>query len=75
MQCHFRFYIYIILVDLFFSTFLSISHNKLEFFAGLGPLASVMDVATKLQFSFEVYDHKNTGELRRDDIMVVLSGA
>ncbi|KAL3767999.1 hypothetical protein ACHAWU_005457 [Discostella pseudostelligera] len=47
--------------------------DPLEFFAGLGPLASVMDVATKLQFSLEVYDHEKTGRLNRDDLMTVLS--
>ena len=40
----------------------------------LGPLASVMDVATKLQISLEIYDHNNTGHLSRGDLMTVLSG-
>jgi len=53
---------------------LSFLLSKLEFFAGLGPLATVMDVATKLQFSLEVYDHKKSGRLSKDDLMTVLSG-
>lgn len=46
--------------------------DPLEFFAGIAPLASVMDVATKLSFSLEVYDHKKSGIINRKDLVRVL---
>mmetsp|Transcript_13391 Transcript_13391/g.28971 ORF Transcript_13391/g.28971 Transcript_13391/m.28971 type:complete len:207 (+) Transcript_13391:150-770(+) len=46
--------------------------DPLEFFAGISPLASVMDVATKLKFSLEVYDFKKSGQINRDDLVTVL---
>ena len=47
---------------------------KLEFFAGIAQLASVMDIDTKLQFSLEVYDYKNNGRVSRKDLVTVLEG-
>ncbi|KAL7526820.1 hypothetical protein ACHAXR_001666 [Thalassiosira sp. AJA248-18] len=46
--------------------------DPLEFFAGIGPLASVMDVKTKLKFSLEVYDYKKSGRISREDLVTVL---
>lgn len=46
--------------------------DTLEFFAGISPLASVMDVATKLKFSLEVYDYKKSGRITREDLVTVL---
>jgi len=46
--------------------------DPIEFFAGLGPLASVMDVRTKLKFSLELYDYKKTGQISREELVSVL---
>lgn len=46
--------------------------DPLEFFAGISPLASVMDVDTKLKFSLEVYDHQKSGRMSREDLITVL---
>lgn len=46
--------------------------DPLEFFAGIAPLASVMDAKTKLKFALEVYDHKKTRRISREDLVTVL---
>lgn len=46
--------------------------DPLVFFSGISPLASVMDVATKLKFSLEVYDYKRSGRITREDLVTVL---
>ncbi|KAL7553564.1 hypothetical protein ACHAWF_016862 [Thalassiosira exigua] len=46
--------------------------DPVEFFASIGPLASVMDVPTKLKFSLEVYDYKKSGRISRNDLVTVL---
>lgn len=46
--------------------------DPLEFFAGIGPLASVMDVVTKLKFSLELYDYKKSGRISREELVTVL---
>lgn len=46
--------------------------DPLEFLAGIGPLASVMDVAAKLKFSIEVYDYKKSGRISREELVAVL---
>mmetsp|Transcript_21385 Transcript_21385/g.37750 ORF Transcript_21385/g.37750 Transcript_21385/m.37750 type:complete len:157 (-) Transcript_21385:405-875(-) len=48
--------------------------DPLVFFTGISPLASVMDVATKLKFSLEVYDYKRSGRITREDLVTVLDG-
>lgn len=53
-------------------TYTQTTHTKLEFFAGIAPLASVMDVATKLKFSLEVYDYKKSGRISREELVTVL---
>ncbi len=46
--------------------------DTLTFFAGISPLASVMDVNTKLQFAIEVYDYKKTGRVSRGNLVRIL---
>lgn len=46
--------------------------DTLTFFAGISPLASIMDVNTKLQFAIEVYDSQNTGRVSRVDLVRIL---
>jgi len=46
--------------------------DPLAFLAGIGPLASVIDVAAKLKFSIEVYDYKKSGCISREDLVAVL---
>lgn len=46
--------------------------DTLTFFAGISPLASVMDVNTKLQFAIEVYDYKKTGRVSRGSLVRIL---
>mmetsp|Transcript_988 Transcript_988/g.2069 ORF Transcript_988/g.2069 Transcript_988/m.2069 type:complete len:211 (-) Transcript_988:1167-1799(-) len=46
--------------------------DPLEFFSGIGPLASVMDVGTKLTFSLELYDYNKTGRISREGLVTVL---
>ena len=48
--------------------------NMLLFLAGICPLASTMDVATKLQFALELFDVNRTGRLRLDDALRILGG-
>ncbi|KAL7447916.1 hypothetical protein ACHAXS_000107, partial [Conticribra weissflogii] len=45
---------------------------KVVFFAGLSPLASVLDVSTKLRFAFQVFDHKKTGRISRERLEAML---
>lgn len=47
---------------------------KLLFLAGVSPLASVMDVTTKLRLAFEVFDYEETGTISRDDMESVIGG-
>eukprot|EP00804_Cyclotella_cryptica_P026643 CCRYP_019091-RA/>CCRYP_019091-RA protein AED:0.34 eAED:0.34 QI:127/1/1/1/0.5/0.66/3/1072/204 len=47
--------------------------DPLLFLAGVSPLASVMDVTTKLRFAFEVFDYKQTGTISRKNMESVLS--
>jgi len=42
------------------------------FFAGLSPLASVLDVSTKLRFALHVFDYKKTGRISRERLEAVL---
>lgn len=44
----------------------------LTFLAGISPLATVMDVDTKLRFAIEVYDHKKTGRISRANLLGIL---
>lgn len=46
--------------------------DTLTFFAGISPLASVMDVTTKLQFAIEIFDHKKTGRVGRISLIRIL---
>lgn len=46
--------------------------DTLTFFAGISPLASVMDVNTKLQFAIEVFDHKQSGKVGRISLIRIL---
>eukprot|EP00986_Skeletonema_menzelii_P005767 scaffold2137_cov140-Skeletonema_menzelii.AAC.3 len=46
--------------------------DTLTFFAGISPLASVMDVNTKLQFAIEVFDHKQSGRVGRISLIRIL---
>ncbi len=46
--------------------------DTLTFFAGISPLASVMDVDTKLKFAIEVFDHDKTGRASRISLIRIL---
>jgi len=46
--------------------------DTLTFFAGISPLASIMDVNTKLQYAIEVYDYKKTGRVSRISLVRIL---
>lgn len=51
--------------------------NKVEiiyFLAGVSPLASTMDVETKLLFAFEVFDVNNSGRIKKSDAVKILNG-
>lgn len=48
--------------------------TKLLFLAGVSPLASVMDVPTKLRLAFEVFDYQETGTMSRDNMESVIGG-
>ena len=48
--------------------------NLLVFLAGVSPLASTMDIETKLLFAFEVFDIDSTGCLQRADAKKILNG-
>mmetsp|Transcript_15234 Transcript_15234/g.22311 ORF Transcript_15234/g.22311 Transcript_15234/m.22311 type:complete len:204 (-) Transcript_15234:123-734(-) len=48
--------------------------NMLLFLAGICPLASTMDVSTKLQFALEVFDVQRTGRLQVKDALRILGG-
>ncbi len=50
------------------------SVNLLLFMAGISPLASTMDVETKLQFAFEIFDVHMSGRLRIADGLKILGG-
>jgi hypothetical protein len=46
----------------------------LLFLSCIAPLASTLDIFTKLQFSFEVFDVHRTGQLMYDDVINILEG-
>jgi Ca2+-binding EF-hand superfamily protein len=48
--------------------------NVVLFLAGVSPLASTMDVATKLLFAFEMYDVQRSGKLKQVDVIKILGG-
>ena len=48
--------------------------NLLLFLAGISPLASTMDIETKLSFAFEIFDEQNTGYMKKSDAKKILSG-
>jgi Ca2+-binding EF-hand superfamily protein len=48
--------------------------DLLLFLTCIAPLASTLDVMTKLQFSFEVFDVHRTGQLMYDDAIDILEG-
>jgi hypothetical protein len=48
--------------------------NLLLFLSGISPLASTMDVATKLQFAIEIFDVHRTGRFKIDDAISILGG-
>lgn len=48
--------------------------NLLLFLAGISPLASTMDVTTKLRFALEVFDVHQTGKIKFDDALSILGG-
>lgn len=50
------------------------SVNLLLFLAGIAPLASTLDVSTKLQFAFEIFDVHRSGRLRIGDALKILGG-
>mmetsp|Transcript_9318 Transcript_9318/g.11697 ORF Transcript_9318/g.11697 Transcript_9318/m.11697 type:complete len:204 (+) Transcript_9318:138-749(+) len=46
----------------------------LLFLSSISPLASTMDVESKLLFAFEIFDANNTGRLKRSEALKVLNG-
>ena len=46
--------------------------DTLTFFAGISPLASVMDANTKLQYAIEIYDYKKIGRMSRTSLVRIL---
>jgi Ca2+-binding protein (EF-Hand superfamily) len=48
--------------------------NLLIFLAGISPLASTMDVTTKLRFALEVFDVHQTGKISFDEALSILGG-
>mmetsp|Transcript_737 Transcript_737/g.1268 ORF Transcript_737/g.1268 Transcript_737/m.1268 type:complete len:204 (-) Transcript_737:39-650(-) len=48
--------------------------NGLFFLAGISPLASTMDIGTKLRFALEVFDVNQTGKINYDDALSILAG-
>ena len=48
--------------------------KQILFLAGVSPLASVMDLTTKLRLAFEVFDYNETGTISRDNMESVIGG-
>ena len=48
--------------------------HMLLFLAGISPIASTMDVPTKIQFALELFDVHRTGRLRLDNALSILGG-
>jgi len=48
--------------------------NLLLFLSGISPLASTMDVATKLLFAIEIFDVHRTGRFKANDALSILGG-
>jgi Ca2+-binding EF-hand superfamily protein len=46
----------------------------LLFLAGISPLASTMDIGTKLRFALEMFDVHQTGRIKFDDALSILGG-
>ena len=44
------------------------------FLCGVSPLASTLDVITKMRFAMEMYDIKQTGRLSQLDLIMILGG-
>ncbi len=48
--------------------------SLLLFLSSISPLASTLDVETKLLFAFEVFDANNTGRMKRNEALKILNG-
>jgi Ca2+-binding EF-hand superfamily protein len=48
--------------------------SMLLFLAGISPLASTVDVMTKLLFAFELFDVHRTGRMKIEDALSILGG-
>ena len=64
-------------LDHLFTMFDKSGESKVDvllFFASVAPLASTMDVETKLLFAFEIFDDENSGRLKKSDAKAILTG-